>query len=34
MTLMFKEDVDRAMVLLALETFIEEILDVIEILVN
>ena len=29
MTLMFEEDVDRAMVLLALETFIEERLDVI-----
>ena len=34
MTLMFEEDVDRAMVLLALETFIEERLDLIEILVN
>ena len=34
MTLMFEKDVDKAMVLLALETFIEERLDVTEILVN
>lgn len=34
MTLMFEENVGRAIVLLALETFIEERLDVIEILVN